>query len=146
MTLQAAIEAELPFLRAEAEARMLTTVAIQYASGAPTQDPNTGTETPTYETAFTTKARLSIGRGLAVRAAEVGGRTAAEVVRILSIPVDSADPWADDRAATGVSALVTAIDAATDDPTMLGVRLTLSGPAPGSQTTARRYEVEEVVA
>ena len=130
--------------RRAAESRMLTTADIQFETGTSDPDPVTGSTTPTHETAFTTKCRLSIGRGLAVREVEAGGRTVAEVVRELHIPVGSPDPWADARAANGVTALVTAVDA-SDDPSMLGARLVLSGPAPGSQTTARRLQVEQVV-
>lgn len=117
---------------------MRTTVAIQFESGV-TPDPVTGSDVPTYTTEFTTRARVSVGRGLAVRDAEVGGRTAAEVVRELHIPVDS--PAVGPRR----SALVTAVDPRVDDPTLLGARLILSGSAPGSQTTARRLQVTEVV-
>ncbi len=130
-------------LRVEAESRMKTTFEFQYKVGT-TPDPVTDADVPNYVTAFVTKGRLK-SPGNVVHESEVGGRTAAEVSRILSIPVSSADPWADDRAAYGVTALVTLIDPLTDDPSMLGARLTLSGPAPGSQTTARRYEVTEVV-
>lgn len=117
---------------------MLTTVAIQHQSGT-TPDPVTGSDVPTYVTDFTTQARVSIGRGLAVRDTEAGGRTAAEITRELHIPADSpAIP-------AGAFALVTAVHP-TDDPTLLGARLRLSGPAPGSQTTARRLQVTEVIA
>ena len=66
------------------------------------------------------------------------------MTRELHIPVNSTDPWADPRSARGVFALITAIHP-TDDPTLLNQRVTLSGPAPGSQTTARRLEITEVV-
>lgn len=46
MTLQAAIEAELPFLRAEALARMLSTVTIRRLTGRMGQDENTGRQVP----------------------------------------------------------------------------------------------------
>lgn len=128
--------------RALAEARMRTTVAIQYQVDLE-PDPDTDSEIPVYETAFVTLARIK-SPGRQVSLAEVGGRTSARTTRELHIPVGSPDPWADPRAAFGVSALVTAV-APTDDQTLLGVRLTLSGPAPGSQTTARRLEVTEVV-
>lgn len=116
---------------------MLTTVAIQHQSGT-TPDPVTGSDVPTYVTDFTTRARVSIGRGLAVRDTEAGGRTVAEVTRELHIPVDSP------AVPAGAYALVTAVDP-TDDPTLLNLRMRLSGPAPGSQTTARRLQVTEVV-
>lgn len=129
--------------RALAEARMLTTCEIQYDTGETTPDPITGSETPIYVTAFSTKSRVK-SAGLVVHTNEVGGRTAAESTRQLHIPALSVDPWADPRSARGVTALITAVHP-TDDPSLLGARLTLSGPAPGSQTTARRLQVTEVV-
>lgn len=133
----------LPHLKAETEGRMLTTVAIQYDTGRTAPDPSTFTESPIYATAFSTPARIKT-QTQAIVDREVGGRTASETTRELHIPVGSVDPWADARSSRGVYALVTAIDP-TDDPTLLGARLTLSGPAPGSQTTARRLKVTEVV-
>lgn len=129
--------------RKAAEKRMRTTCEIQYDTGDTAQDPNTGTENPVYATAFTTKCRIK-SPGLDVQQDEAGGRTSSTVSRELHIPVHSTDPWSDPRAGGGVSALITAIDP-TDDPTLDGVRLTLTGPAPGSQTTARRLQVTEVV-
>lgn len=126
-----------------AEARMLATVAIQYDTGRSAPDPVTLAESVIYVTAFSTTARIKT-QTQAIGGREVGGRTASETTRELHIPVGSTDPWADSRAANGVYALVTAADP-TDDPTLLGARLTLSGPAPGSQTTARRLKVTEVV-
>lgn len=125
-----------------AEARMRTTVEIQYETGTE-PDPETDSDAPVYETAFETKARIKSGARM-VTLSEVGGRTSAETTRELHIPALSEDPWADPRSAHGVTALVTAVHA-TDDPTLLGARLTLSGPGPGSQTTARRLQITEVV-
>lgn len=129
--------------RALAESRMFTTVAIQFETGT-TIDPETDADVPAYTTFLTTKARIK-SPGNVVRESEVGGRTAAEVTRELHIPVGSADPWSDPRSQHGVTALVTAVDP-TDDDTLLGQRVKLSGPAPGSQTTARRLQITEVVA
>lgn len=129
--------------RALAESRMLTTCEIQFDTGSTDIDPATDSEVKVYETAFATKCRI---KALArqINEAEAGGRTSAEVTRELHIPVASADPWADPDSARGVFALITAVHP-TDDPTLLGQRVTLSGPAPGSQTTARRLEITEVV-
>lgn len=138
MTLQSAIEAELPFLRAEAEARMLDTCEIRYQTGATTQDPNTGSEVPVYATRFTTSCRVKVGAGLAARDSEAGGRTVVTVQRELHIPVDSPAVHPLDIA------VITAV-AATSDPTLAGATLKLDGPAPGSQTTARRLQVSEVL-
>lgn len=44
MTLQSALEAELPFLRAEAEARMTSRVTVRRKTGQWTQDEDTGEE------------------------------------------------------------------------------------------------------
>lgn len=129
--------------RALAESRMLTTCAIQYDTGSTDIDPATDSEIKVYETAFSTKCRVK-SPGLQVNEAEAGGRTSATVTRELHIPVNSPDPWDSPDAALGVFALITAVDA-TDDPTLLGQRVRLSGPAPGSQTTARRLEITEVV-
>lgn len=128
--------------RAMAESRMSLTGEFQYETGT-TPDPETDTDVPVYATAFESMARVKAGaRQVALR--EFGGRTSAESTRELHIPVSSADPWADPRSAQGVTFLVTEVST-LDDPTLLGARLTLSGPAPGSQTTARRLQITEVV-
>lgn len=129
--------------RALAESRMKTTCAIQYDTGSTAIDPTTDSETAVYTTAFSTKCRIKSG-ALVVRKNQAGGRTVGETSRELHAPVDLPDPWASPSAARGVFALVTAI-APSDDPTLLGQRVKLSGPAAGSQTTARRLEITEVV-
>ncbi len=141
MTFGDELAAVLPELREMAEDRMRTTFAIQFQNGYD-PDPDTDTDVPVYVTFLETIGRLK-SPGNVVHEADVGGRTSAEVSRVLSIPATSPDPWADERSAHGVTALVTAV-APSDDPSMLGARLTLSGPAPGSQTTARRLQVTEV--
>lgn len=139
VTLQAAIERELPFLRAEAESRMLDTFELRVPTGEGwVYDDFFGVDVEAYDVVGTTKGRVKVGGGLSVRDAEVGGRTSASVVRSLHIPVDSpAIP-------TGAYAVCTAVHE-TSDPTLFGAILRLAGPAPGSQTTARRLEVAEVL-
>lgn len=135
MTLQAAIEAELPYLRSEAEARMVDTFDIKVPTGTAYVG---GVDVTTYSTLFTTQGRVKVEGGLSVRDSQVGDRTSVSVVRTLHIPVDSAE----------VPALAVAVCTAigtTSDPTLLGATLTLAGPAPGSQTTARRLQVSEVL-
>jgi hypothetical protein len=136
MTLQSAIEQELPHLRQEAEARMKDTWAIGTDLGW-TYDPIFGEDVQTVTPLFTTKGRLKATQNV-VREAEAGGRTVVETRRELSIPVGSPTVPA------AAVAQCTAVDA-TSDPTMLGTIVRLSGPAPGSQTTARRLEVTEVL-
>lgn len=138
MTLNAAIEAELPFLRAEAEARMLDEFAVMVSTGGWAYDPESGEDVEEFALLFTTPGRVKVEGGLSVRDGEVGGRTSASVVRTLHVPVNS-DPIPAD------SVVICTAAHSTSDPTLLGARLTIGGPAPGSQTTARRLEVVEVL-
>lgn len=138
MTLNAAIEAALPLLRAEAEARMLDTFDIALPLG-PQYNPATGNTEEAFDALFTTRGRVKAGGGLTARESEAGGRTVVTVVRELHIPVDSP------AVPVGAVAVCTAVHA-TSDPTLLGAALRLAGPSPGSQTTARRLEVEQVIA
>lgn len=124
--------------RAAAEARMLDTCEIRYPTGVTAQDPNTGSEAPVYATRFSTSCRVKVGQGLAVQDAEAGGRTVVTVRRELHIPVNSAAVHPLDIA------VMTSVHA-TSDPTLAGATLKLDGPTPGSQTTARRLQVSEVL-
>lgn len=134
MTLQAAIEAQLPLLRAEAEARMLDTWAIGTDAGWTSVD---GVDVQTVTPLFTTVGRLT-ERGTQVSDAEVGGRTSALTRRELHIPWDSPVAPAD--------AVAECIEIhESTDPTLLGTIVRLRGPAPASQKTARRLEVVEVL-
>lgn len=138
MTLQAAIEAELPFLRAEAEARMVDWFDIKVESASPVYNPTTKTTEPVYTLLFSTKGRVKAPGGLAVRESESAARTSVSVIRELHIPVSSA------AVPVGAVAFVTSVHE-TSDPTLLDARLRLAGPSPGSQTTARRLMVSEVL-
>lgn len=140
MTVQAAIADALPFLRAEAEARMVDTWAIGTDGGwtyDPDADEGRGADVQTVTPLFTTKARLKVS-GNVVREAEAAGRTVVETRRELHIPVSSQ--------AVPVGALAQCTEVhPTSDPTLLGTIVRLSGPAPGAQTTARRLEVTETL-
>ena len=124
--------------REAAEARMLDTCDIKYQTGVSDPDPETGETAPTYATRFTTKCRVKVSEGLSARSSDIGGRTAVVVTRQLHIPVGSA------AVHPGDIAVITAVHA-TSDPTLAGATLILDGPAPGSQTTARRLQVSEVI-
>lgn len=136
MTLQSAIEAELPFLRAEAEARMVDTWAIGTDLGW-VYDDFLGEDVQAVAPLFTTPARLK-SVGTVAQESQVGGRTVVTTRRELHIPVSS------QAVPVGALAQCTEIHE-TSDPTLLGTIVRLSGPAPGSQTTARRLQVEEVL-
>lgn len=130
--------ADFELFRAEAEARMLDTFEIRLYSDGYHYDDDLGEDVRDYEVLFTTKGRVKVSGGLSARESEAGGRTVSTVTRELHIPVASpAIP-------TNAVAVCTAV-AATTDPTLLDAELTLAGPVPGSQTTARRLEVTEVL-
>lgn len=132
MTLTATVNAG----RQMAESRMLDTWTIGASLGW-AYDDDAGEDVQTVDPLFTTKGRLKVA-GNVVRESEAGGRTVTETRRELHIPVDS------DSVPAGAVAQCTAIHE-TSDPTMLGTIVRLAGPAPGSQTTARRLEVTEVL-
>lgn len=125
--------------RAAALSRMLDTFDIKLATGGWVYDPATETDVEEFDLLFTTAGRVKVGGGLAARDSEAGGRTVVTVTRELHIPVDS------DPVPVGAVAFVVTV-APTSDPSLLNARLRLDGPAPGSQTTARRLQVSEVIA
>ena len=98
-----------------------------------------GVEVQTYDE---TKTLPTIGyianTANAVRRADAGDRTVATATRELRIPWDSPAVHAN------AVAICDEIGADTD-PTLLGATLKLDGPAPGSQMTARRLQVSEVL-
>lgn len=136
--MQGRLAATLERGRAMAEARMLDEFAVMVATGSWVFDPDEGEDVEELALLFITPGRVKVEGGLAVRDAEVGGRTSASVVRSWHIPVGSPVVPA------GALAICSAVHP-TSDPTLLGARLRVGGPAPGSQTTARRLEVTEVL-
>lgn len=127
----------LDAMRADAEERMLDTFDIGLPTGGYEYDPGTDAEVETVTPLFTTPGRVK-STGTIPRDAEAGGRTVTTVNRELHIPVDSPVVPA------GAVAVCTAVHATTD-PTLLNARLRLPAAAPGSQTTARRLLIEEVL-
>lgn len=123
--------------RAWAEARMVETWEIG-ADGGWDYNPATGRDEQTILDPFTTNARLKVTTSQ-VRETQAGERTVVESRRELHIPVGSP------VAPVNAVARCTAIDPETSDPTTLGTIVRLGGPVPGSQTTARRLEVVEVL-
>lgn len=114
---------------------MLDTVEVRRPTGGWTYVD--GQDVRAYEALFTTRARIKAA-GLVARDAEAGARTVVTVSRELHIPVDS--PEVPD----GAEVVVLTVDA-TSDPTLAGAVLRVVGPTPGSQTTARRLQVEQAL-
>lgn len=117
---------------------MLDTFAIGVPTGGTVYDPATQTEVDEIDPLFTTRGRVKSPSGLVARESQAGGRTVVEVTRALHIPVGSP------VVPVGAIAVCTVVDSSSD-PSLLNARLRLAGPAPGSQTTARRLEVTEVL-
>lgn len=94
MTLQAAIEAELPFLRAEAEARMVARVDVYRKTGRTAQDEETGREAPEWVKVHSDLPfRLdggSTGDG-GSRGVTVGGVTYEQATAVGHNPADTTD-------------------------------------------------------
>lgn len=107
-------------------------------TGRTTQDPNTGSETPVLDDLFTSKAKIQT-RNLVAQVAEVGGRDSVTVRVELHLPADApavevGDVWE----VTGLGSL--------SDLQLLGRKFRVVSPVGKSFATARRLEVEEVVA
>lgn len=122
--------------RRRTERRMVDTWEIG-EDGGWGYNPVTEKDEQTILSPFTTVGRLKV-TSTQTRDSEAGGRTVVETRRELHIPVDSPDVPAN------AVARCTAIGATTD-PTVLDTVVRLSGNLPGSQTTARRLEVVEVL-
>lgn len=119
---------------------MLDRCTLKRPTGRMTQDETTGAELPEYEVIkANVRCRVKVTDGLTARSSDAGGRTAVEVTRQLSISVREPETLPNDVAE------MTSIHS-TSDPTLAGATLVLAGPAPGSQTTARRLQVREVIA
>jgi hypothetical protein len=90
MSLQAAIEAQLPFLRAEAEARMTSTATIYRKTGLMVQDESTGLEVPEW-VAIHTGIPFRLGGSdqgdSASRRQDIGGVEVQTAVRVGHLPV-----------------------------------------------------------
>jgi hypothetical protein len=117
---------------------MTDTVAITYATGDTPIDETTGSETPVYATRFTSKCKIQT-RALQARQEEVGGRTATTVTVELHLPVSAG------AVEVGDVAEITAVGALSDTH-LLGRKFRVVAPVAKSFATARRLDVEEIVA
>ena len=136
MTTPIITDAEVEQFRAEAEARMVDTWTIG-EDGGWNYNPATSKDEQTILNPFTSLGRLKV-TSTQTRQSQAGERTVTETRRELHIPVDSP------KVPANAVARCTAIGATTD-PTVLGSIVRLSGNIAGSQTTARRLEVVEVL-
>lgn len=123
-----------------AERAMTDTVTVSWLDPAaePVQDPNTGSETVPPTVRFTSKCKVQ-ARNLAARAEEVGGRTATTVTVELHLPISAP------AVEVGDLCEITAVGALSDVQ-LLGRTFRVVAPVAKSFATARRFDVEEIVA
>lgn len=127
----------LPRLRRLAESRMLVTLEIG-TPGAWRYDSAMGKEVRDLTGSFTTKARIRNRSSQSQRETDAGART------IIGVDREAHIPWNSPATPNGLVARVTAIDAPTSDPMLLGAEYQIVGPIAGDQMTARRLLVREV--
>ena len=125
MTLSAAIAAELPFLRAEAEALMDETFEIGSYGVGWEYNPTSGEDERAFTVAFTTPGKVL--SNTSASEVEVGGRTVAQIDRVLHIPVDTDDVPANAVARSG------------------GREFRILAELTHPQPKSRRFAVEEVL-
>ena len=127
----------LPDMRRAAESLMLDRGTMRRATGATTQDPDTGSTVPEFADQFSSKCKIQT-RNLQARESEVGGRTATSVRVELHLPITAP------AVEVGDVFEVTRVDARSDRQ-LLGRKFRVIAPVGKSFATARRLEVEEVV-
>lgn len=94
MTVQSAIAAELPFLRAEAEARMVSTVTVRRQTGRSAQNETTGKEAPVWDdvhTAIPFRLGGSNAGSAGSRTIHVGDGDVEVAVRVGHFPATTTD-------------------------------------------------------
>lgn len=140
MSIQSAIEAELPRLRAEAEARMTDAFDIGVPTGGYVYDPESGEDVQAITPLFTTKGYIppSSGASNLSQSTEVGGRVSLSARREIRIP------WDSEAVPPDAIAVCTAVGPLTP-PRMLGKRYRVGGSDGASQGTACHLEIVEVL-
>jgi hypothetical protein len=133
------LTADLLYLQAEAESRMLDTCRITRAD--PDADnavdpvtglPAAGTRTTVYEGKCRLRTPGTVSTGSTRQSA---GDVITSVTPILSVPISAPAAWVDDRVE-----MLTSVN-----PAVVGLRLTVSGLVPSSQITAQRVSVTAVI-
>lgn len=117
-----------------AETLMLDTCTVKYVSGSTLN--GSGIDVPTYTTRFTSACKVQ-ERGVQSVERDAGGREATIVRTFIHLPVSAGAVEVDD---------VLTITAAEHDAQLVGRVFRVLAPVGKSFATARRLEVEEIVA
>lgn len=147
VTLEAAIEAELPFLRREAEAMMtLTLTAYSPDPEATTTDAN-GYEIPAYNDEGTTPGRITGGssstKDSATRYLNIGGVERPVLSGGLHLPIGSPIPVASEQRGQAWEYEVSGLGT-VDNPALMGRRFMVVSLSLVAQATALRLDVIEL--
>jgi hypothetical protein len=136
VSILAAVQAEMPRWRIEAEALMLDAGQATRPTGGFEYDPDSDSDVEAADDLFDSACKIQ-SRNVQPTSAEVGGRTSVTVRTELHLPVDT-DPLTagDVWTVTAVHALSTVEN---------GTAYRVLAPVGKTLGTARRYEVEQVV-
>lgn len=115
---------------------MVDTCRVEYVSGS-TFDEDEGRDVPTYTARFESVCKVQARALVSPADAEAGGRESTTVRLSVHLPVSAGAVEVDD---------VVEILTATYDAQLVGRRFRVTAPAGKSFATARRVEVDEVVA
>lgn len=131
--MQAAISGALPFLKNQAESRMIDVCRIVRSSGTPTFDPATGEyDIPDPTTVYTGKCRVKAATFRALEV-EAGEDTAFVIQFLVSLPLT----------ATGIQVRDVLTVTASGDSDEVGMVLQVDDVPRGAQMTARRLVCKE---
>lgn len=129
------VAAELPGLRAEAEALMVDACTIGVESRSDVLEEETGEyELIVAEPVYSGKCQFKPG-GTANREVDVAGQQRVETAAVLKLPVVGSE--------LVTKNMIAIFTSSEHDPALPGVRVRITGPFHSSYATTRRFAVEE---
>lgn len=138
MSLNEAVEAELPYLRREAESLMVDTVLVERRTGETTLDPDSLEEIPVLDEVYSGKARIVPPAGLSPRDDVAGGFEFGIRTILARLPIDTSAGIVD-----GDRLTVTAVGYLSD-PDLVGMVATVRANLTGSRSKQRTLVAEKV--
>jgi len=133
VSLERDVLASLPYLRAEAEARMTDRCAIGWERPGDVLDEETGEYEPSFEVVYSGPCRFKAGTTAAGELNAVG-QLLVEQDSTLSLPINTSTAVTKD--------MQVRVTASLTDPGLVGVTARIQAPSVGSYRTARRFAVE----
>ena len=133
VSLDADVQAQLPFLRSQAEGRMTDRCDIGWERPGDVLNEETGEYESAFEVIYSGPCRWRTG-ATAAGEIDAAGQLLTEQDETLSLPVATS---------TGVRKdMVVRMTASLTDPALAGIKARIKGPSVGSYMTARRFSVE----